>query len=485
LLGTDLDHLNHNPETKKISSLMHLYHDGRIFNESDVWWPTAAINNANGPNSVIEILACHECDMLFQRDKIPAGARANCTRCGAELYRQINNSLDRSLALYLSTLVCMVIANFYPFIVMQTAGITVTSLVSTGGLALYQFGMGELGFVVFFTSILAPLICVIGVIYLLISVRFGALPPHYGVVYRLIKAFEPWCLLAVFMLGTLIAVVKLQSAAQVTPGLGMLGFVMMLITYTAARASFDPEVLWAKCDIKQQNRSDFPDGLEQARVLSCHTCGLVRPLESHMRHCLRCGAAVHFRVVNSLQKTWALLISACIMLIPANIYPVMSVSNLGRGSADTIVSGVIHLMEAGLIGLAILVLFASIVVPLVKLTALGYLLHSVRNRSNWRPRDRALLYRITKIVGAWSMVDVFLVGLLSGLVNFGFLASIEPEIGVTFFGTAVILTMLAAHSFDPRLIWDNTLLDPNGMPVNNLPNNKNDIPATLKRRLET
>jgi paraquat-inducible protein A len=365
----------------------------------------------------------------------------------------------------------MVIANFYPFIVMQTSGIKATSLVSTGGLALYQFGMGELGFVVFFTSILAPLICVIGMIYLLIPVRFGVLPPHYGPAYRLIKACEPWCLLAVFMLGALIAAVKLQAVAQVTPGLGMAGFVMMLITYTAARASFDPEVLWQTCDIKQQDSNDFPEGLEQARVLNCHTCGLLRPLESNISHCLRCGAGVHFRVVNSLEKTWALLISACIMLVPANIYPVMSINKLGRGSSDTIVSGVIHLMEAGLIGLALLVMFASIVVPLMKLTALAYLLRSVRNKSDWRPKDRALLYRITEIVGAWSMVDVFLVGLLSGLVSLGFLASIEPEIGVAFFGGAVILTMLAAHSFDPRLIWDNTQLDPSGMPINNLPNN--------------
>ena len=419
--------------------------------------------------------------MIFQRDEIPAGSRANCTRCGAELYRQIYNSLDRSLALYLSTFICMGIANFYPFIAMQTAGIKATSLVSTGGLTLYQFGMGGLGFMVFLTSILAPLICVLGMMYLLIPVKFGALPTHYGLAYRLIKTFEPWCLLAVFMLGVLIAVVKLQSVAQVSPGLGMFGFVMMLITYTAARANFDPEVLWDKCDIKQQNSNDFPEGLDQVRVLNCHTCGLLRPLESHMRHCLRCGAGVHFRVVNSLEKTGALLISACIMLIPANIYPVMSVNKLGRGSSDTIVSGVIHLMEAGLIGLAFLVVFASIVVPLLKLSALGYLLNSVRNKSDWRPRDRALLYRITEIVGAWSMVDVFLVGLLSGLVSLGFLASIEPEIGITFFGAAVILTMLAAHSFDPRLIWDNTLLDPSGMPINSLPNNNNDIGATLER----
>ncbi|MFT5012342.1 MAG: paraquat-inducible protein A [Patiriisocius sp.] len=419
-----------------------------------------------------DLVACHECDMLFHRDEIPVGAKANCTRCGAELYRHIDNSLDRSLALYLSTFVFMIIANFYPFITMQTAGIKATSIVASGGLALYQFGMGELGFVVFLTSILLPFVCVVSMIYLLVPARFGKLPPLYGPVYRIVRMCEPWSLLAVFMLGTLIAAVKLQDLASVIPGLGMLGFVLMLVTYSAARSNFDPEVLWSSCRVKQLDADEFPGGEEDARVISCHTCGLLRPHHPDLLECERCGATVHFRVTDSLQKTWALLIAASIMLIPANLYPVMSVKKLGKGSADTIVSGVIHLMEAGLFGLAFIVLFASVVVPLMKLTVLTFLLYSVGNQSDWRPRDRTLLYRVTEVVGAWSMVDVFLVGLLSGLVSLGLLASIEPGIGVTFFGAAVILTMLAAHSFDPRLIWDNTTLSSEGMPPEQLHDNE-------------
>ncbi len=425
-----------------------------------------------------DLVACHECDMLFHRDDIPVGAKANCTRCGAELYRHIDNSLDRSLALYLSTFVFMLIANLYPFITMQTAGIKATSIVATGGLALYQFGMGELGLVVFLTSILLPLICVVSMIYLLLPAKFGRLPPGYGPVYRIVRMCEPWSLLAVFMLGTLIAAVKLQSLAAVIPGLGMLGFILMMFTYSAARSNFDPEVLWAICHVKQLHSDDFPaaaaEGDETAKVLTCHTCGLLRPLDPDTHHCARCGSTMHYRVTDSLQKTWALLVSAAIMLIPANLYPVMSVKKLGKGSADTIVSGVIHLMEGGMFGLAFIVLFASIVVPLLKLSAMGFLLYSVGNGSDWRPRDRTLLYRVTEVVGAWSMVDVFLVGLLSGLVSLGLLATIEPGVGVTFFGAAVILTMLAAHSFDPRLIWDNTTLSSEGMSQGQLPDNESD-----------
>lgn len=415
--------------------------------------------------------------MLFHRDEIPSGARADCTRCGAGLYRNIPNSLDRSLALYISTVIFMAIANFYPFITMQTAGIKATTQVVSGGYALYQFGMGELGIVVALTSIIFPLVCALGMIYLLLPARFGSLPPFYGPVYRIVHACEPWSLLAVFMLGTLIAAVKLRALAQVIPGLGMFGFVMMLLTYSAARANFDPESLWSKCKVKQLNANNF-SGETGARVLNCHTCGLLREDHEHLHECERCGAPMHHRITDSLQKTWALLLAATVMLIPAQLFPVMSIKKLGKGGADTIMSGVIHLIEGGLYGLAFIVLFASLVVPLLKLTALGYLLYSVRNKSDWRPRDRTQLYRITEIVGAWSMVDVFLVGLLSGLVSLGLLASIEPRIGVTFFGAAVILTMLAAHSFDPRLIWDNTSLDGEGMPIKPVPKNENNIQAT-------
>lgn len=408
-----------------------------------------------------ELVACHECDMLFHRDEIAVGAKASCTRCGCELYRNIPHSLDRSLALYLSTLVLMVIANVYPFITMQAAGIEETDLVFSGGLALYKFGMAELGLVVFLTSIVFPFVCVVSMIYLLLPAKFGQLAPGYGPVFRMVRMLEPWSLLSVFMLGTLISIVKLQSLAAVVPGLGMAGFVLMLVTYSGARANFDPEELWKLCPIKQLKPEEVEPG---TRVVTCHTCALIRPDHPDLHHCERCGDHVHHRVADSLQKTWAYLMSAAIMLIPANVYPVMTVKKLGAGSADTIMSGVLKLMSAGMFGLAFIVLFASIIVPGLKLTALGYLLYSVRQKSDWRPRDRTLLYRITEMVGAWSMVDVFLVGLLSGLVSLGLLATIEPGIGATFFGAAVILTMIAAHNFDPRLIWDNTTLDENGYP---------------------
>ena len=141
-------------------------------------------------------------------------------------------------------------------------------------------------------------------------------------------------------------------------------------------------------------------------------------------------------------------------MIPANIYPILTVTRFGQGATDTILSGILHLIEDGMWGLALIVFIASIVVPFMKIIALSFLLLTVQYKSSWRLRDRTLLYRMTEVIGAWSMVDIFLVGLLSSLVSLGALSTIEPEIGASYFAGVVLLTMFAAHSFDSRLIWD-------------------------------
>ena len=129
-------------------------------------------------------------------------------------------------------------------------------------------------------------------------------------------------------------------------------------------------------------------------------------------------------------------------------------SNVGQGEPNTILSGVVHLAEDGAWPLAALVFFASFVVPITKIGALALLSVTVQRGSSWRLRDRTILYRVTEAVGAWSMIDIFLVGILVSLVRMDALASVRPDIGATFFAAAVVLTMLAAHSFDPRLVWD-------------------------------
>ena len=196
-----------------------------------------------------------------------------------------------------------------------------------------------------------------------------------------------------------------------------------------------------------------------ASVLAgCHECHLTVSLPSAAgaleAHCPRCGAAVHRRKLNSIARAWALLIAAAVVYVPANLFPVMTTTSLGKAQSDTIMSGVIYLLNHGMWPLALVVFGASVIVPLLKIAALVYLLVSVQRGSRARLADRTRIYRITEVVGRWSMVDIYVVTILVALVNLGNLATVEAGPGAVFFGGVVVLTMLAAESFDPRLIWD-------------------------------
>lgn len=176
---------------------------------------------------------------------------------------------------------------------------------------------------------------------------------------------------------------------------------------------------------------------------------------AHEKRCTRCRSSVHMRKPHSLQRAWALLIAAAVLYVPANVFPVMSLEISGKGDPHTIIGGVIELFQVGSYGSGAVVLFASITVPIAKIIGMAFLLISVQRRSTWRPRQRTVLYRVIETAGRWSMIDMFMVSILVALVKLGVLATVEPGAGAPFFCGVVILTMLAAASFDPRLIWDN------------------------------
>jgi paraquat-inducible protein A len=163
---------------------------------------------------------------------------------------------------------------------------------------------------------------------------------------------------------------------------------------------------------------------------------------------------LHFRKSNSIARTWALVIAALIFYVPANLLPVTTTTYLGSTQTDTIMSGVIYFMQTGSWGIALIIFVASIVVPIAKLLVLVLLLLSVQRGSRWRPEERTRLYRITELVGRWSMLDVFVVTVLVALVRLGYLSTVEASAGIIYFAAVVVVTMFAAMTFDPRLIWD-------------------------------
>ncbi|MDD0843599.1 paraquat-inducible protein A [Pseudomonas sp. Gutcm_11s] len=197
-----------------------------------------------------------------------------------------------------------------------------------------------------------------------------------------------------------------------------------------------------------------------AGILLCGECHKLEYLrEGEHQHCSRCGAQLHDRRPNSIARTWALLITAAILYLPANLLPIMTVSMLGKGMPATIMEGVVELIHADMLPIALVVFVASILVPTFKLVGIALLLYSVQRRQPMSARQRILMYRFIEWIGRWSMLDIFVIAILVALVNFGNLASIEAGMGASAFCVVVILTMLAAVTFDPRLIWDNTFDD--------------------------
>ena len=198
-----------------------------------------------------------------------------------------------------------------------------------------------------------------------------------------------------------------------------------------------------------------------AGILICTECHELNKQEAdtYEQLCTRCGALIHARRPNSLARTWALLITAAILYIPANLLPIMTVSSLGQGDPSTIMSGFIQLVQHGMFPIAAVVFIASILVPTFKLVGIGLLLFSVQRHQPLSAQQRIVMYRFIEFIGRWSMLDIFVIAILVAVVNFGRLASVEANLGAAAFASVVILTMLAAVTFDPRLIWDNTESD--------------------------
>ena len=202
----------------------------------------------------------------------------------------------------------------------------------------------------------------------------------------------------------------------------------------------------------------IPFTARNASQISCHSCHLLCRINFSIIGkslvCPRCGSTLHQRKPNSLKRTWALVLAAIIFYIPANLLPVTVVISFGKAQAYTIMSGVIYFIGSGMWPIALVIFVASILVPILKLITLTFLLITVQRKSAWRPKDRTRLYRITEMVGRWSMVDIYVVTILVALVNLGNLATIKAGPGAGFFAAVVVITMFAAMSFDPRLIWD-------------------------------
>ena len=410
---------------------------------------------SGGTAAASEVIACHECGTVHRLPPMPDDTVARCRACGATISIRFDHSVQRTLALYLAALALIGVANAFPIMTMSIEGQRNAATILDSARALYGEGMWPLAIAVGLAGIVMPLIKIVGMIAVLLPMQLGWRPAWLVAGFRLVEKVQTWAMMEVYLLGVIVAYVKLQDLATIHLGVALVAFICTILLLAAADAKFDPHAIWRR--LAPQAGTDVLVDRPGTRLIACEQCDqVVRVVADHAhgQACPRCGTGLHHRKPDSLNRTAALVLAAAILYIPANLLPVLTVISFGRGAPSTIVGGVIELVQADMLPVALLVLFASVVVPVLKLVGLTFLLVSVQRHWTARLRDRTRLYRIIEGIGRWSMVDVFMTGILAALVALGNLATISAGAGAVAFCAVVIVTILASMSFDPRLMWD-------------------------------
>jgi paraquat-inducible protein A len=413
-----------------------------------------------------EIIACEECDLLQRAAPVTPGSSLRCRRCRAELRRGRTNGPEYALAFTLAAAVLIVISNVFPIVGLSVNGNLVQTTLAGSVRMLYTHGTWPLAVLVCLTTILMPVLQTVAMLWLLVPLHFGRVPWRSAEGFQLFQLARPWGMTEVLILGLLVALVKLAHIAKVVPGTALWSFVVLMLLLAAASAAFDPREIWSRIGAGRNAGNTAPQPALKLRrravtasangLVLCEECGLLvaNPARSGVRECPRCRSHLHMRKPGSLSRTWAYLMAAIVLYIPANVLPVMNTSSLFGAQKDTIMSGVVYLWVSGSWPLALLVFIASIMVPMLKILGLAYLAASTQLHSQWLPEQRTRIYRVIELVGRWSMLDIYVITMLVALVQFKALATIEAGPAAIAFGAVVVLTLLASMSFDPRLIWD-------------------------------
>ncbi len=389
--------------------------------------------------------------------QLKPGTSARCTRCPTTLHRHAPHSTEHSIALTVGALVLLIIMSTTTLMNVQTIGIMHEAGLLSGPVELVDRGMPALATVVIFVTLIAPFTRLVGTLYVLIRMREAVPPRHLKRLFRFTEQLRPWSMIEVFVFGVFVAYVKLGDVVQIRLDNGIYALLGLTFVIIWTDSGLDHQAIWDRLDSRDGSDGAVlvpPPVRIPVGTVGCEVCGLVSVPVSDRPTCPRCEAALHGRKRDSFSRTWALVIAAAVLYVPANLYPVLTVMQLGAGQPSTILGGVSELLEARLYPLAALVFLASVAVPMMKLVGLSVMLIAAQTgRTGWL-RDRTRLYYVVRWVGRWSMIDIFMESLLGALVRFGSIVTIEPGIGAVAFCSVVILTIFAAETFDPRLMWD-------------------------------
>lgn len=401
------------------------------------------------------LVACRHCDTVHAAVAVEPGGMALCGRCGYALVRRSRFSLSFWSALTAAALVVFAIANFFPLARLSMLGKTVdASFVGALWLS-WQDGHYILSVMTGLVGFWMPLTQLCFLFWALGCIRKGRVPPDFRAAMRLYHLVGPWSMVPVLTLAIIVAIVKFAGLAVLQPAPGIWAFGVLTFMLTAL-SRLDSLRLWSYAEEAGLVSTSRDPGVPPEDLAACRACGYVQAFHPHggVDHCDRCGSRIHKRRPDMGPRVWALLIAAAVVYIPANVLPMMEIRSLLGSSVHTILGGVVELWRLGSWDLAVIVFVASVVVPITKLIALAVLMSARQWKGDQVQRQRTRLYELVEFIGQWSMLDVFVVILMAAMANFPGVSQVIAGPAAASFGMVVILTMLAAMSYDPRTGWD-------------------------------
>ena len=361
------------------------------------------------------LLDCPTCGLVQSVGVVPARARAQCARCSAVIAHGDAGAGDqRALCFALTALLLFPPAYAYPILEVTTFGDTRTYTVVSGARALWQGAMWPLAVPVALASVVLPF-CLILTLLALVLARVVGKPGAIPWLRRIGGFLATWSIVDVYLLAIFVTVVKLAQMTDAAPAGGALLFLGLVVALALALRSLH-------LDRPRRGEADPGDGRSTRRPDP-----------------------------ESLNRTLALTLAALILFIPANVFPTLTVTLMGSTQTDTVFDGVVALWQDGMWPLALIVMCASLVIPLVKIVALLFLVLSIGMTT--RRLERTRLYRFIEGIGRWSMLDVYVISLIVAVINLGVLSGTRADVGALAFAAVVIVTIAAARQFDPRLIW--------------------------------
>lgn len=398
------------------------------------------------------LLACPECDLISDVVQ-QQGQWHTCPRCRHALLRTAQSD-QLTPALAITSLILLALSLLFPYIAFEQRGIERAMTIADAAQELAIHHHPLLSVIVIATIVVVPSIYLVSVCWIHLSVASPGRLPGSLLLARWLPRLQPWMMADVFAIAALVSLIKIVAMAHVqllSAFWTFSGYALLLLVTVTRMNTIS---LWQQLLGALQQPGSVRSGvtaLEQG-LIGCTWCGQLQPLDQH--HCRRCHSRLHLRQPFTLQRVWALLTTAILCCFPAHLYPIMVTTSLGQSDPSTIIGGVLLFIDHGDWPIALIIFCASVVIPFGKIIAIGWLCIATRRHRELDMGGQMKLYRITEWIGRWSMIDVFVVAIIVGLFQLGSILTITPGYGGVAFSAVVIFTMLAAHQFDPRLIWD-------------------------------